>query len=75
MFDKSLRKSVQPFLDGSEQLLGEAPIGDVEGIDIEPAGLAKAVTLRVRGTEIGIETARGQPAEDLPRALELARAS
>jgi hypothetical protein len=58
MFDKSLRKSVQPFLDGSEQLLG-----------------AKAVTLRVRGTEIGIETARGQPAEDLPRALELARAS
>jgi hypothetical protein len=126
MFDKSLRKSVQPFLDGSEQLLGavmaqnadaanaagsagvkvdrrmviavtsrrllifrmggaftpkakellgEAPIGAVEGIDVEPAGLAKTVTLRVRGTAIGIETARGQPAEDLPRALELARVS
>jgi hypothetical protein len=55
-------------------LLGEAPIGDVERIDVEPAGLSKAVTLRVRGAAIGIETARGQPAEDLPRALELARA-
>jgi hypothetical protein len=58
-----------------KELLGEAPIGDVEGIDVEPAGLSKAVTLRVRGTAIGIETARGQPAEDLPRALELARVS
>jgi hypothetical protein len=57
------------------ELLGEAPIADVEGIDVEPAGLSKAVTLRVRGAAIGIETARGQPAEDLPRALELARAS
>ncbi len=51
-------------------LLGEAPIGDVEGIDVRPAGLAKAVTLRVRGTAIGIETARGQPAEDHARALQ-----
>jgi hypothetical protein len=58
-----------------KELLGEAPIGDVEGIDVEPAGLSKAVTLRVRGVVIGIETARGQPAEDLPRALELARVS
>ena len=58
-----------------KELIGEAPIGDVEGIDVEPAGLSKAVTLRVRGTAIGIETARGQPAENLPRALELARAS
>jgi hypothetical protein len=57
------------------ELLGEAPIGDVEGIDVEAAGLSKTVTLRVRGTAIGIETARGQPAEDLPRALELARVS
>jgi hypothetical protein len=61
------------FTPKAKELLGEAPIGDVEGIDVEPAGLAKAVTLHVRGTEIGIETA--QPAEDLPRALELARAS
>jgi hypothetical protein len=57
------------------ELLGEAPIEEVEGIDVEPAGLSKAVTLRVRGAAIGIETARGQPAEDLPRALELARPS
>ena len=56
------------------ELLGEAPIGDVEGIDVEPAGLSKAVTLRVRGAAIGVETARGQPAEELPRALALARA-
>ena len=54
-------------------LLGEAPIGEVEGIDVVPAGLAKAVTLRVRGTAIGIETARGQPAEDLARALHATR--
>jgi hypothetical protein len=63
------------FTPKAKELLGEAPIGDVEGIDVEPAGLAKTVTLRVRGTAIGIETARGQPAEDLPRALELARVS
>ena len=63
------------FTPKAKELLGEAPIGDVEGIDVEPAGLSKAVTLRVRGTAIGIETARGQPAEDLPRALELARVS
>jgi hypothetical protein len=55
------------------ELLGEAPIADVEGIDVEPAGLSKAVTLRVRGAAIGIETARGQPAEELPRALQAAR--
>ena len=54
-------------------LLGEAPIGEVEGIDVVPARLAKAVTLRVRGTAIGIETARGQPAEDLARALHATR--
>jgi hypothetical protein len=54
-------------------LLGEAPIGEVEGIDVVPAGLAKAVTLRVRGSAIGIETARGQPAEELVRALHATR--
>jgi hypothetical protein len=54
-------------------LLGEAPIGEVEGIDVAPAGLAKAVTLRVRGAAIGIETARAQPAEDLARALHQTR--
>ena len=56
-----------------KELLGEAPIADVEGIDVEPAGLSKTVTLRVRGTAIGIETARGQPAEDLARALQATR--
>jgi hypothetical protein len=38
-----------------------------------PTGRAKSVMLRVRGTAIGIETARGQPAEALPRALERTR--
>ena len=61
------------FTPKARELLGEAPIGDVEGIDVAPAGLSKAVTLRVRGAAIGIETARGQPAEDLPRALQVAR--
>lgn len=41
-------------------MVGEAQIGHVEGTDVEPAGLAKAVTLRVRGAAIGIETARGR---------------
>ena len=84
MFDKSIRKSVQPFLQGSERLLG-AVMAQNAGANAAAmvyalrgplaTGLAKAVTLRVRGAAIGIETARGQPAEDLPRALELARAS
>jgi hypothetical protein len=90
-FAKSIQKGVQPYLACSErlltfrmggsftvkvkELLGEAPTGDVEGIDVKPAGLSKAVTLRVRGVAIGIETARGRPAEDLPRALEPARVS
>jgi hypothetical protein len=38
-----------------------------------PTGRAKSVMLRVRGTAIGIETARGQPADALPRALERTR--
>jgi hypothetical protein len=99
-FDKSIRKSVQPFLEGAEQLLGavmaqnaganaaamvsalRGPLATTKAYDradqrhadaVDAAGLSKAVTLRVRGSAIGIETARGQPAEDLPRALELAR--
>ena len=100
MFAKSIQKGVQPYLNGSERLLGavmaqnaganaaamvyalRGPLATVKVYDradrrhapVEPAGLSKAVTLRVRGAAIGIETARGQPAEDLPRALELARA-
>ena len=73
MFTRSIRKSVRPFLHQSEQLLAEAPIADVDGIDVAPDGLAKSVTLRVRGAAIRIETARGQRAEDLPRALQHAR--
>jgi hypothetical protein len=61
------------FLPKVKELLGEAPIGEVEGIEVEPAGLSKAVTVRVRGAAIGIETARGQPAEELPRALQVAQ--
>jgi hypothetical protein len=45
----------------------------VEGIDVVRACVSKAVTLRVRGAAIGIETARGQPAEGLVRALDATR--
>ena len=54
-------------------LLTAVPIAAVDGIDIAPDGLAKSVTLRVRGAAIRVETARGQRAEDLPRALRHAR--
>jgi mannose-6-phosphate isomerase-like protein (cupin superfamily) len=48
-------------------LVGEAPVEDVDAIAVAPDGrLTKAVTLHVRGAAIGVETARGQPAEDLP---------
>ena len=33
-------------------------------------GASKTVTLHVAGTAIGVETARGQPSEILPRALQ-----
>jgi hypothetical protein len=55
------------------ELLGEVPVTDVDAIDVERDGhLTKAVTLRVRGAAIAVETARGQRAEDLPEALERA---
>jgi len=58
-----------------KELIGEAPIADVESIDVEPDGrLTKAVTVRVRGAAIRVETARGQRPEDLPQALAAARA-
>jgi len=57
-----------------KELLAETPIGAVDAIDVEPDGqLTKAVTLRVHGAAIGIETARGQRPEDLARALESVR--
>ena len=50
-------------------LVGEAPIEDVDAIDVARHGSLqlKAVTLRVAGAAIGVETARGQPAEGPPR--------
>jgi hypothetical protein len=58
----------------AKQLLAEAPIEAVDGIDVERDGhLTKRVTLRVRGAAIAIETARGQRPEDLTRALERTR--
>ena len=44
----------------AKQLLAEALIAAVDAIDVERDGhLTKAVTLRVRGAAIAIETARG----------------
>ena len=69
MLDKSIRRSVRPYLNGSETLLGAvlaqnaaamvyAPtIGDVEGIDVAPGGLAKTVTLRVGSAATGVAAA------------------
>ena len=54
----------------AKELLAEVPIAAVDGIDVEPDGrLTKAVTLRVRGAAIVVETARGQRPEELARAL------
>jgi hypothetical protein len=63
------------FLPKATALLGERPIGDVAAIGVSHNGTAKAVTLHVAGTAIGVETARGQPAEILPRALQRALAA
>jgi hypothetical protein len=66
-------RSAGAFTVKAKELLAEAPIADVDGIDVAPDGLAKAVTLHVRGAAIRVETARGQRAQDLPRALQHAR--
>jgi hypothetical protein len=58
----------------AKQLLAEVPMAAIDAIDVERDGhLTEAVTLRVRGTAIVLETARGQRPEDLSRALESAR--
>ncbi len=59
----------------AKALLGERPIGDVDAIAVAPGVTTKAVTLHVAGTAIGVETARGQPAEILPQALQRAHAA
>jgi hypothetical protein len=64
------------FTPKAKELVGSADLEDVDAIDVARDGsLTKAVTLRVGGAAIGVETARGQPAEDLPAALARARAA
>lgn len=63
------------FTPKAKELLGERPIGDVDAIAVAPGVTTKAVTLHVAGTAIGVETARGQPAEILPQALQRAHAA
>jgi hypothetical protein len=60
------------FMPTAEELLGERAIGDVDAIAVAPGVTTKAVTLHVAGSAIGAETARGQPAEILPQALQRA---
>jgi hypothetical protein len=62
------------FTPKAKELLGERPIGDVHQIAVSKGVSTKAVTLHVAGTAIGVETARGQPAEILPHALLRAQA-
>jgi hypothetical protein len=61
------------FTVAARMLVGSCPIEDVEGIDVVPGRLTKAVTIRVLGSAIEVETARGQHPEALPAALERAR--
>ena len=49
------------------------PLATVKAYDRADRRMIVAVTLRVRGAAIGIETERGQPAEDLVRALHATR--
>jgi hypothetical protein len=63
------------FTPKAKELLGERPIGDVHQIAVSTGISTKAVTLHVAGTAIGVETARGQPAEVLPHALLRAQAA
>ena len=63
------------FTPKAKELIGERPIGDVHQIAVSTGISTKAVTLHVAGTAIGVETARGQPAEVLPHALLRAQAA
>lgn len=63
------------FTPKAKALLGERPIADVDQIAVTTGATTKAVTLHVAGTAIGVETARGQPAETLPQALLRAQAA
>jgi hypothetical protein len=55
-------------------LVGSCPVEDVDGIDVAPGRRTQAVTLRVLGSAVEVETARGRHAEALPAALERAQA-
>lgn len=57
----------------AQELIGAVPLADVDGIDIAEHKLTKVVTLRIRGAAIEVETARAQPAEQLPAALAALR--
>lgn len=57
----------------AQELISEIPISDVDSIEVGKATLTKPVTLTIRGATFMIETAKAQPAEDLPKALAQAK--
>ena len=63
------------FTPKAKELLGERPVRDVAAIAVSAGVTTKTVTLHVAGNAIGVETARAQPAELLPQALQRAHAT
>ena len=63
------------FTPRAKELLGERSVRDVAAIAVSAGVTTKTVTLHVAGTAIGVETARAQPAEILPQALQRAHAA
>jgi hypothetical protein len=68
-------KAAGAFTVKAKELLGEVPIDAVEDIAVETRGMVKPVTVHVAGATIGVETARGQPAEALVEAHARATAA
>jgi hypothetical protein len=57
----------------AQELITDIPIADVDSIEVGKATLTKPVTITVRGSSFDLETAKAQPAEDLPKALAQAK--
>ena len=59
----------------AKELLTEVPIADVDRIEVGKGMATKPITLVIRGESYTMEAPRAQPSEDLPKALEQARAT
>ena len=57
-----------------KELVGSAPLSEVDGIEVKRVALGKVVTLTVRGVPIALEANAAADAKGLVRAFERAKA-